>query len=43
MILKTKTYELIENKFVIMSIILDILYNLLDIVDKNAYFIIAVK
>lgn len=43
MTIKTKTYKLIENRFVNMSNILDNMYILLDIVDKNAYFIIAVK
>ena len=36
MALKTRTNKLMSN-------ILDYLYILLDIVDKNAYFIIAVK
>ena len=36
MAIKIKTYELIENRLVIMSIILDNMYILLDIVDKIA-------
>ncbi len=39
----TITNKFIENRLVVMSTILDNMYIILDIIDKNAYFIIAVK